>query len=468
MIPILCGSQTGTCTHLARLLVNELDYSCLPLPINRFDFKCANKFPLIVFIVSTHGDGQCPFNMAGLWDLIIGEPLPVFRFKYAVLGVGSSSFERYNWCGKILYERLGEFGAEGILRTLADIKSCSGEYEGYNLFCKELKEKIAEMGIGEALSSKEFPPYCVLDPKLITARLVDRKLVTAPEYDQKVYELSFEIPDYDKYMPGDCLGVMPKNPPESTRQVPSWNEENVDLVAPPRQPFFHCLVSATENTIHKEKLLFLANNYDAYFEYVVRPKRSVLEILFDFGISPTIELLQHLEPIYPRYYSCARISGTYRVLLRDVEYFTSVKAPRKGLCCEYLKNALKVGDSITVEVSRSRLFLEDKNMLFFSTGTGITLPRSVLHHFCDRNIRIYQGFRRFGKDQLCSLDNCAVYPAASVDSKQYIMDVYRANPVTDIKNWLIFVSGNTRVNKEIRKLLREMHGEDIPFQSETW
>lgn len=476
MIPVLYGSQTGTCAHLARMLKNKLEIDCAVFSVDSFNLKVANNFPLIVFIVSTHGDGACPFNMARMWDLISGEPIKLFSFKFAILAVGSSSFERYNWCGKILYERLIAFGAVGILRALADTKSAGGVYDGYNEFITKLQKLVNEIKFKDSAYFEEIKFKMNVEMNKYKAKLVDRKIVTSEDYDQAVYELILDIPDYGEFRPGDCIGIIPENLSVAVSGL-NLNEsqaefirKNIDLMAPPRQTFFKVIAELAQSELHRDKLNEISANYDVYFEYAIKPKRNALEVFQEFNILPNYDLLLKLEPIYVRYYSCAKINGMYHILLRDVKYKTSMSTFRKGLCCEFLKDCLKAGAELDVVISRSRLFLEDKKLLFFSTGTGITLPRSVVNLYDDKNIKIYQGFRYYGKDELCKdeFDEVDVLPAASKDDKKYIMDVYRESPTKNIEDWLVFASGNTRINKEIRKLLREIHGEDIPFQSETW
>lgn len=123
-----------------------------------------------------------------------------------------------------------------------------------------------------------------------------------------------------------------------------------------------------------------------------------------------------------------------------------------------------------IGIEESKLYFEEKNLLFFSTGAGITLPRSVMHYFKDKRIRIYYGFRYYQVDQLCyeEFKNVEIYFSSSQDDKKYVMDVYRMNPVENIDNWLIFTSGNARINKEIKKMMKEIYGKDVFLQSETW
>lgn len=495
-VPILYGSQTGTCVHLARLISASLHTPSFILPVDAFELRRANSCPLIIFVVATHGDGQCPFNMARLWDLLAGPHGRLFRFRFAVLAVGSSTFERYNWCGRVLSERLTEFGAAQSLCSLANTQDPGSVYDGLQGFLAGLPGALEAAQLPTNVISLDTllaTPYgyrkdavrLITAPKeykrhspLYAATLVRIEVVARPDHGTPIYELVFDIPDYKEFLPGDCLGILPQNAPEHLQRAAAAGSvaHTVDLRAPPRQPLFYMLAAQAQLPEFKNKLQEIARDCDLYLDYVAQPRRTPFEVLDDFGIAPTAKIIAALEPLYTRYYSCARIDGRYHVLLRDVDYKTSLRVPRRGLCCEYLKQ-LAPGACLQVEIARSRLFLDAPRLLFLCTGTGVTLPRSVLHSCANRGIRIYQGFRQYGKDQICAdeMAQCAkehrsveIIPAASVDDGKRITAAYRENPVTDIDEWLVFVSGNTRVNKDVRAVLQAVHGKEVVFQSETW
>ncbi|KAI4290820.1 hypothetical protein PAPHI01_0094 [Pancytospora philotis] len=478
MIPILYGSQTGAAIHLSGMLAAELGPAARVLPMDAFNVERLADAELVIFVCSTHGDGQCPFNMVKFWTMIMADIPACFSFRYAVLGLGDSSYQKYNWCARMLYNRLEQLGAVPVLRELANVQDPGGMYDGYRRFARAIGEHVGQNAPTGPLSGNS-PAVDGQEAELSTrtrqyeATVASNTVVTAADYAREIREIVLSIPHYTDFYPGDCIGIRPVNSPDAldgypfTRTESEYILQNIDLNCTPRQPVFAELALLAHTPLYRDKLREIARDYDAYHAYAVIPRRNILEVLQDFGIEPSYEFMAALERIYPRYYSCSRVAGGYSILASMVDYRTQLKAPRRGLCSEYLRG---LSGSLAVEVVQSRLFMDDKNLLFFATGSGITLPRSAALFFKDKNIRVYYGFRSHGRDQLCmdDLRGCDVHLAASVDDGRYFMDAYRAAPVENIDDWLVFASGNTRINKEIHQLIQEVHGKPAVFQSETW
>ncbi|TGZ73021.1 hypothetical protein CRM22_001748 [Opisthorchis felineus] len=135
---VLYGSQTGLSRSIAERLVSQAYYlfsarpnpvsslppnqsvkllvSLCPLdsytPINRLAKECDP----IVFVCSTTGYGVPPDNMCQFWRRLMSRNLPVGRalptnLRFAVLGLGDSSYPKFNIVAKKLYRRLVQLGA---------------------------------------------------------------------------------------------------------------------------------------------------------------------------------------------------------------------------------------------------------------------------------------------------------------------------------------------------------------------
>jgi sulfite reductase alpha subunit-like flavoprotein len=74
--------------------------------------------PLVVFVCSTTGQGEEPDNMKTFWKFLLRRNLPtdsLINVQIAVLGLGDSSYLKYNYVAKRLYRRLLQLGAKPIL-----------------------------------------------------------------------------------------------------------------------------------------------------------------------------------------------------------------------------------------------------------------------------------------------------------------------------------------------------------------
>ncbi|ELA41742.1 uncharacterized protein VICG_01246 [Vittaforma corneae ATCC 50505] len=486
MVPILIGSQTGNGLHLAKLLNKEIP-NTFTLAINEFDILKINEFPFIIFIMSTHGDGQCPFNMSRMYNLLVSQGAKkhnkdslLFNFKFAMLGLGDSSYQKYNYCARICSEKMQHLGAKCIVQELCDSQDPNGMYDGYRRF----KESIAAIYSSELCSNLTGESVKNENIKKYKAKIVSNRELTPQGYEHMVYEIIFDIPEYIDFYPGDCLSIVPENTIDlreyfnfPDNQI-EFLRKNIDFFATVQQTSFIELSSFTDSDVFREKLLEISQDYDLYYDYVIIPRRNIIEIIEDFKLGVTFDFLKGLNSIYPRYFSCTMTQeqgngesrARYHVLYNIVRYKTYLDKERLGLCSQYL-TTLAPGDCINIGVTRSSLFFEEKNLLFFATGTGVTLPRSVIHFFKHKTVKIFYGFRYYDKDQLCKeefSENVDITYVASRDEKKYIMDAYRESPVDNIDSWLVFASGNCRINRSVHQVLKDVHGKDVVFQSETW
>jgi sulfite reductase alpha subunit-like flavoprotein len=73
---------------------------------------------IVIFIAATTGQGDTPDNMKEFWKFLCKAqwgPEFLSKMKYGVIGLGDSSYEKYNFVGKKLYRRLRQLGATPTL-----------------------------------------------------------------------------------------------------------------------------------------------------------------------------------------------------------------------------------------------------------------------------------------------------------------------------------------------------------------
>lgn len=139
-ILIIFGSQTGTAHGIADRLALQC---CSLLRLRNFPADCPASFihlcaandytPLsqlalepgpVIFVCSTTGCGDPPDNMAAFWRKIMSVKLPEGRtfptsLRFAVLGIGDSSYKHYNYVAKKLYRRMVHLGASPLPVSMA-------------------------------------------------------------------------------------------------------------------------------------------------------------------------------------------------------------------------------------------------------------------------------------------------------------------------------------------------------------
>ncbi|EFX02709.1 NADPH-dependent fmn FAD containing oxidoreductase [Grosmannia clavigera kw1407] len=154
-ILILYGSETGNAQEKA----GEIDRLCQRLrfstELEEMDGIKLNTllsdFSLVIFVISTTGQGQFPKNALGFWKSLRRAKLPpncLSSVRFTTFGLGDSSYQkcatrtilvflsifsrlyRYNWASRLLRSRLLHLGAQEVFdRGEADERHEDGIYQ---------------------------------------------------------------------------------------------------------------------------------------------------------------------------------------------------------------------------------------------------------------------------------------------------------------------------------------------------
>ena len=118
---VLFGSQTGTAQDEAERLGREARRRRLGCRVQALDsYSVANliREPLVIFVCATTGQGDPPDNMKNFWRFIFRKSLPsssLCQMDFAVLGLGDSSYAKFNFVAKKLHRRLLQLGGSALL-----------------------------------------------------------------------------------------------------------------------------------------------------------------------------------------------------------------------------------------------------------------------------------------------------------------------------------------------------------------
>lgn len=166
----------------------------------------------------------------------------------------------------------------------------------------------------------------------------------------------------------------------------------VDFNSVPRPSFFEKLIPfAAQDHMEREKLQEFCTpgeGADEMYEYAMRVRRTMLEVLEEFG---TVQIpLNYVLDVFPvlrrREFSIASSPALHprcvQLAVAIVTYKTRLKERRRGLCTSWLSN-LKIGSKIPISIRPSAMStaaLENHRApaIFVGPGTGIAPIRSVL------------------------------------------------------------------------------------------
>lgn len=130
-LTILYGSQTGTAQDLAEYIWREskrFHFTGTVMPMDKYDIRMLINEEFVVFVCATTGQGDEPDNMKSFWKFLLRKSLPLdslCSLSCAVLGLGDSSYEKFNFVAKRLNKRLQQLGAN----ILVPVGLCDDQHD---------------------------------------------------------------------------------------------------------------------------------------------------------------------------------------------------------------------------------------------------------------------------------------------------------------------------------------------------
>ncbi|XP_017042647.1 NADPH-dependent diflavin oxidoreductase 1 [Drosophila ficusphila] len=366
---VLYGSQTGTAQDVAEQIWRESHqrgFQGPVLPFDEFDVSKLIDERLVVFVVATTGDGVEPDNMKLAWRFLLKRSLPAQSLQgmqFACLGLGDSSYPKFNYAAKKLSKRLQNLGATSVCPVgLCDDQHDYGHLGVSLAWTKDLwtalkgvsgldESKVSDSNqtlgkwlVTELPRDSQITPSESLHwtqkqtPKLL--KVQENQRTTADNHFQDVRFLLLQSQNEDlSWEPGDVLDVQPQNSDEAVKAFfdlirehkLNFDENTVveitsahpdmplpkaysiplslqqaakfvwDLSAKPRQRFLEVLGQNCNDEMEKEKLMEFcsAEGIDDLVAYVNRPRRKLLEVLEDFRHATSSLTIQQLFEMMP-------------------------------------------------------------------------------------------------------------------------------------------------------------------------
>lgn len=366
-ITILFGSQTGTAEDAARRIGRDalrLHFNVVVCSLDEYNIANLANENAVVFVVATTGQGDPPTNMKKFWKFIWRKNLQsdcLDNLKFAVLGFGDSSYQKFNFIAKKLRKRLIQLGAAEIASVgLADDQHDLGCEATVDPWIKELKKNILRLfplsqDVDSIPDDDLLPPtYRVSFDTVSTtsepfrnlghkpdenspflANVTGNTRVTSADHWQDVRLITLDISGSEiKYSPGDVCYVEPQNLPdtveefidllrlnpservfvrsEGTDEVPPklrnprsvryLIESYLDINSIPRRYFWELMAQFTDSDLERDKLKEFCSpeGQEDLFNYCNRPKRTILEVMRDFPGATSNIRFEYLFDMIPR------------------------------------------------------------------------------------------------------------------------------------------------------------------------
>ncbi|KAI3387277.1 hypothetical protein SNEBB_011063 [Seison nebaliae] len=528
-IQIIYATQTGNCQEIATEIYQQYFRLTKVSPeifsIDEFDdnfWLNENHGRRIIFIVSTTGDGEMPYQCRRFWKRLLMRHLPTNLFQEVslqIIGLGDSKYEKYNFAAKRFFRRFIQLGAQMISdgKYLDDSSKLSNRQQIDNwlpqFFSILLDSNLEETNRHNL--SIQFPTIKFDDDKLrellkkkmnffgeniFRCRVMSNKRISSIDHWQnvKILKLKFENNSNYSFNYGDCCGIVGEN---CERNIEKFKRiflrfENeryfgeilniYDLNCIPKQNFFQLFSSIVFHKIAKnerelERLIELGGmsmeNVEDYYSYCTRCRRTIVEIFEEFPHSTSTldlnELTSLLSIIRPRFYSiCHFDKNSIELLYSVVEYKTNLTESRYGFCSNYM-NELKLNDELSVGLMNGSFHLVENQFpkILLATGTGIAPFVQFINETTEQSIHLYFGCRNRGKDdgiinKLTNKCNINIAYSRDTEKKIYVQHLLKADreKIVDLlvrRNATIFIAGNsTNLSKSIKELINELIEED--------
>ncbi|WP_455002636.1 assimilatory sulfite reductase (NADPH) flavoprotein subunit [Cardiobacterium hominis] len=217
-VTVLSASQTG---H-AREVADKLHAALAEQGINAKRISAADYKPktiadeqVLLLVTSTQGEGEPPEEALSLHRLLFGKkapPLPALRF--AVCGLGDSSYPDFCQAGKDFDTRLAELGGE----RLAPRADCDVDYQATAAaWIADLVPRLAALQPAAPrtpTAAAPATPAAYDRDHPFTAPLLARQKITGRHSTKDVRHIELDLAGSGiNYQAGDALGVWCENDP---------------------------------------------------------------------------------------------------------------------------------------------------------------------------------------------------------------------------------------------------------------
>lgn len=368
---IIYGTETGNSKKVAsQLLANfkKNKIQAKSVDVFQFDASKLEKETLVLFVMSTQGEGEFPQNAVAFYENLKAADVNLNKVSYAVLGLGDTSYPLFCNAGVLLDEVLAEKGAQ---RLLPLVKADVDFAETVSLWESDLQKVFQNQGSSEVVSKTTATAST---KKNYTGRISHKVVLNDKGSNKETYHIEIESDDVIAYEPGDALGVFPKNKESEIKAIADYfDEDNYSILSDKNikglsKKSLDALSKVLDITIDEDKTDLL----DVITKY--QPKKVKLE-----------EIVALLHPIAPRLYSISSSSEAHDGqvhLTVNLNRFKVGDEIKSGLASQFLADfPLETELEFYIHKNQNfRLPSEDTDLIMIGPGTGIAPFRSFLAH----------------------------------------------------------------------------------------
>lgn len=373
---IIYGTETGNAKKLAtqlQALLKKNKIQSKAIDAFQYPLEKIEKEEFIILIISTQGDGDLPQNAQKFYDNLINQDLKLASTKFAVLGLGDTSYPFFCKSGEDIDALFEKLGANRVLPLVkADVDYHDTAENWFNEILNQVKNASSSTSIQS--QSKVVAPT----QKKNFQGIVKHKVILNDRGSHKeTYHIEIALDEEVPYEPGDALGLYPKN-----------NKAEILAIA----TLFGTENKAEELEIKNIRALskkLIQQFADLFQVEILEDKIDLLDLLKKYKPADSAvsfdEIVANLHSIAPRLYSISSSNEAHEGeihLTVNLNTFKVDEVNKTGLCSQFLVD-FELNEPIEFYIHKNRNFklpAEDANVIMIGPGTGIAPFRSFLAH----------------------------------------------------------------------------------------
>ena len=435
-LTILYGTHTGRSKIIAGKLAEKLTNQGVEvkaIALDEYKTRQLSSETNVVFIISTHGEGEPPAMAEDFHAFITGKRSPELpQLNYSVVALGDKSYKLYCQTGIDIDNALIHSGAKSILPVL---KLDVDFEEDVEHWINQFTTTFTDIPVSAHLNGKavngvtKMQEYSRRNP--FKAIVLDKVKITGRDSDKEVYhvELSLEGSGIT-YEPGDSVGILAFNPPELVDAIlKNKGLDGSEIVTIKEGQFSirESLSNYLEITVLTREIIQL------YFEYTGNEKlqdvieneeqldhylygHDVLDLMEEFPSDLTVQSLADILRSFPaRLYSISSsqssVGNEVHITVSRVQYSHNGRE-RSGACSNYLADQIEIDSLVSVFIEKNPAFKlpqdDQTAVILVGAGTGVAPFRSFLQHREANNQKgktwLFFGERHFHSDFLYQVE----------------------------------------------------------------
>ncbi|WP_298942378.1 assimilatory sulfite reductase (NADPH) flavoprotein subunit [uncultured Psychromonas sp.] len=410
-LTILVGSQTGNAKGVAQELAEQATAKGIPnqlISMADYKVKAIKDESHVIVVASTNGEGEAPDDAIDLHAFLASKKAPKLAdLKFAVLGLGDSSYEFFCQTGKDFEQRLQTLGGEIITERLdADVDYQEVTQAWFDKALTAVEATLEKAGTsttaavatGTIVTENKYNKQNPFSASLLTSQKI-----TGDRSAKDVRHIEIDLEGSDlHYTAGDALGIWFKNDQnmvdelieklglDATKEVTVGDNkialkealiEEYELTGT-HPGFIEGYAALTEN----EALLKLAEDKNACRDFA--NNNQVVDVVTATGNDKVTEenFVALLRRSSPRLYSIAssqtEVEEEVHLTVGAVVFENESGQQRGGSASTFLSHRLEEGQEVKVFIEDNHNFRLPANpetpVIMVGPGTGIAPFRAFM------------------------------------------------------------------------------------------